>query len=310
MEPSRNLVLVHSREWQDINDFEVIRAYVEDMAADIEVFIVDNDARSSYTRKKAASRPSLIFSPIRLASFTPLRGKIYAGQSMSKLTEMGRLSAAGLPVPAYQVIEPGVDLSPETYGNYVIIKPAFEFASWGQGVELRRRENVRFQSPTDYPTDHPGRRGPMVAQKFIDCGRAMTCRVLTLFGTPIFTYCRESTRDLALDEATEPYQQAQFMPAPPDSVAYVTHDPNILALAAAAYRAMPEIALQACDILRAKTGELYLLEINPGGGTWMFSSRSAPGYKTRLGVDDLTTEFDAFETCARMLIEKTRAEAV
>ena len=57
------------------------------------------------------------------------------------------------------------------------------------------------------------------------------------------------------------------MPAPPDSIAFSTREPDILALAAAAYEAMPEGALQACDILRAKTGELYLLEVNPGGNT-------------------------------------------
>ena len=29
-----------------------------------------------------------------------------------------------------------------------------------------------------------------------------------------------------------------------------------------------------------------------------------------LSVDDLTTEFDALETCARLLVERTRNEAV
>ncbi len=72
---------------------------------------------------------------------------------------------------------------------------------------------------------------------------------------------------------------------------------------------MPHVALQACDILRAKTGELYLLEINPGGGTWMFSSSSAHVYREGLGVADLAVEFDAFRTIAQALVERTRAEA-
>jgi hypothetical protein len=42
----------------------------------------------------------------------------------------------------------------------------------------------------------------------------------------------------------------------------------------------------------------------------MFSSKFASAYKDMLGVDDLTTEFDAFETCARLLVERTRSEAV
>jgi hypothetical protein len=73
---------------------------------------------------------------------------------------------------------------------------------------------------------------------------------------------------------------------------------------------MPEVALQACDIVRETvTGRLYLLEVNPGGGTWMFSSESCANYKQSLGISDLTTEFDAFRTIARVLVERTRAEA-
>ena len=150
----------------------------------------------------------------------------------------------------------------------------------------------------------------MIAQKFIDCGKPMSCRVLTLFGAPLFTFCRQSTKPLALDPTRSVFEQKEYMPSPPDNIRYATHDPDFLALAAAAYRAMPDVALQACDILREKTGDLYLLEINPGGGTWVFSNANAQGFRNSLAVSDLTTEFDAFRTCARVLIERTRAEAV
>ena len=80
--PSRSLVLVHTEGWQDVADFQVINAHVEHMAPDIEVSIASNITRSSYTRKKAASRPSLVFSPARLLNFRPNRGKVYAGQPM------------------------------------------------------------------------------------------------------------------------------------------------------------------------------------------------------------------------------------
>jgi hypothetical protein len=309
-EPSRHLVLVHTAGWQDITHFQAIKTLVEEMAPDIRVFIASNDIPSSYTRKKCAALPSLIFSPLKLWCFQPQRGKIYQGQPMSKLTEMRRLTEAGMPVPEFEEIGPETTLSPEAYGPYVIVKPSFELASWGQGVELRRTGEVRYRPPSDYPSEHPGRHGPMIAQKFIDCGKPMSCRVLTLFGAPLFTYCRESTKPLALDPARAVYEQSDFLPAPPDVVRYSTRDPGFLDLASAAYQAMPDVALQACDIVREKSGKLYLLEINPGGGTWMFSSPNAPSYRANLGVDDLTAEFDAFRTCARVLIERTRADAV
>ena len=53
-----------------------------------------------------------------------------------------------------------------------------------------------------------------------------------------------------------------------------------------------------------------MLEVNPGGGTWMFSSSGAHAYKEVLGIDDLSVEFDAFRVIAQALVERTRAEAV
>ena len=82
-EPSRNLVLVHSAGWQDVADFHAIKLRVEKTAPDIEVFVASNDIRSSLTRKRAAERPTLVFSPIRLLAFRPARGKVYAGRRIS-----------------------------------------------------------------------------------------------------------------------------------------------------------------------------------------------------------------------------------
>jgi hypothetical protein len=274
------------------------------------VFIASNLLRNSYTRKAAARKPTLIFSPTRLLEFQPLRGRLYVGQPRSKLEEMRTLVNGGVRVPRFEELTPDTVPSEEDYGPYVIVKPSHAFASFGVGVELLRTKDVKYRPPSAFPAGHPGRDAPMIVQKFIDCGRAMTCRVLTLFGMPIFTYCRESTRELALDGKEGPFETRDFLPTPPDSIAYVTRDSDVLAFAGSAYRAVPQVALQGCDILRSKDGELYLLETNPGGGTWMFSNINAHGYRQRLGVDDLQDEFDAFRTCARLLVERTRAEAI
>jgi hypothetical protein len=306
----KNLVLVHSNRWQDRADFEIIRNHVESLAPDISVFIASNDIPSSITRKRAASRPTLIFSPIRLLSFKPSRGKLYAGTPMSKIDEMRRLAAAGLPVPAFEVIGPDTRLSASDYGDFVLVKPSYSFASFGQGMELCRTSTLRYRSPAEYPEWHPGRQAPMFAQKFINSGYPMSCRVLTIFGKPIFTYCRQSTKLLNLNPEKDIFEQHEYLPAPPDRTTFITREPDLLKLASDAYHAMPEVALQACDIVRETvTGRLYLLEVNPGGGTWMFSSESCRSYKESLGISDLAAEFDAFRTIARVLVERTRAEA-
>jgi hypothetical protein len=88
-------------------------------------------------------------------------------------------------------------------------------------------------------------------------------------------------------------------------------DADILELARRTYSALPEIPLQGVDIIReAKSGKLYVLEANPGGNTWIFSKGEMTArLKKSLGVECLTDQFDAFRTAAKVLVERTRAEA-
>jgi hypothetical protein len=309
MEKAYNLVLVATTKVFDPDDFVAIGKLVEEMAPDINVFIADSLSRSGVTRKKAARLPTLVFSPMRLMEFRPLRGKVYCGRPMSKLIEMELLSKAGLPVPEYEEMKPDTSLSVDRYGRYVILKPSYEYASFGSGIELFHTTDAAYRAPETFPEDHAGRRAPMIVQRYIDCGAAMSCRVLTVFGVPVFTYCRQSTRPLMLDSKDPPYEQSDYLPAPPHTRVFMEFAPDILELARRAYLAVPDVPLQACDILRDKDGGLHLLEINPGGATWMFSTHNAAGYKKALGIDDLAAPFDAFGNCARLLVERTRAEA-
>jgi hypothetical protein len=91
-------------------------------------------------------------------------------------------------------------------------------------------------------------------------------------------------------------------------------DADVLELARQTHSALPEAPLQGVDIIReAGSGKLFVLEANPGGNTWTFSkgkmrTRQAT-LQTALGVERLTDQFDAFTTAAKVLIERTRAEA-
>jgi 4-hydroxy-3-methylbut-2-enyl diphosphate reductase IspH len=56
----RNLVIVHTQDFQDIADFQEIARTVRELAPDIEVFIASNTIPSSATRRRASRRPSLM----------------------------------------------------------------------------------------------------------------------------------------------------------------------------------------------------------------------------------------------------------
>jgi len=311
----RNLILVHSPGYQDVADFQEIARHVQELAPDVEVFIASNDIPSSATRRRAARRPTLVFSPGNLLEFGPARGKVYAGRAIPKLEQLSRFQAAGLPVPAFSEITRGLDLPAEAFGPLVVVKPGFSVASQGHHMTLVSREAVRFQPREAYPDDHPGRYGPMFAQRFIDTGPFINHhRVLTLFGAPLLAFKTTSqAKRPSLSSSDQVLATVAVKARRRDGPIgrELTWDADILELARRTYAALPEIALQGVDIVREeKSGKLYVLEANPGGNTWIFSKGDMTArLKAALGTERLTDQFDAFKTAAKALIERTRAEA-
>src|SRR5262249_48328034 len=156
----------------------------------VAVFLVRGDQTHSYIRRKAARRPTLVFSPGQLRGFSPLRGRVYQGGPIEKLEQLRRFRAAGVPVPLTATLTPDLKLDPEVWGEFVILKPSdLAPSSYGGGIQLTRASRVRFKDPTEYPPDHPARRGPMLVQQFVYTGeRIAYYRVLTLFGEPLYAY--------------------------------------------------------------------------------------------------------------------------
>ena len=315
MTVERHLVLVHTPGFQDVRDFEEIARKMRELAPDIEVFIAYNEIPSSVTRRRAARLPTLIVSPGTLIDFRPLRGKVYAGTPIPKLEQLARYQAAGLPVPPSAEITPGVKLPEAVFGSHVVVKPGYSTASHGHHMTLMPREAVRFQPRDSFPEDHPGRYGPMFAQRFIDTGEYVNHhRVLTLFGTPLLAFKTSATVARAPLNSSDDVLAALMVKArrrdaPIDRE--LTRDPDILELARRTYSAIPEAPLQGVDIVReASTGRLFVLEANPGGNTWIFSNGDmSDRLKTALKVERLSDPFDAFTTAAKVLVERTRSEA-
>lgn len=316
----RHLILVHTPGDQDVRDFQDIGQRVAELGPEIEVFIATNDLPCSVTRRRASTRPTLVFSPGQLLQFRPARGKVYAGSPIPKLEQVARFKAAGVPTPESVEITPDAVLPEVSFGSHVVIKPDHSLTSSGADMTLMRREAVRFRPRETYPENHPGRYGPMYAQRFIDTGLFINhYRVLTLFGEPLLAF--KTTAQVERPPLDAPDDVLAAFPVKATRRSgrplrrELFQDAEIFAIAKRTYLALPEIPLQAVDIVKAAdTGELFVLEANPGGNTWIFSKRSGSGLSTAtlieaLGVERLTDQFDAFTTVARLLAERTRAEA-
>lgn len=311
-EPRLHLILVHYPDLLDPADFHEIADFVRAKAPDIEPFVIADSMTKidADMEKRAVSKPFLLFSPVSLKRFRPAGGKIYAGHGVPKLEQMERMKRAGLPVPKWQVIGPSTRLSVKDWGPLTVVKPTV--GSLSLGVELQMTEDVGYRLPLSYPQKHPGRDAPMMAQRFIDPGpQAARIRILTLFGEPIYA------EEIKIGEAGE--RPEVINSATVKTIAITTvkaksrirsfvNDPDALDLARRTYRLFPDAALHGCDLIREwGTGKLYILEINPGGNTWHFSSRV--GRRELVEGKKRKEQFNAFERAADLLIERTRNEA-
>jgi hypothetical protein len=311
---TRNLLIVHTPDQQALQDWETVQTLISERAPDIEVRIGENGRPNSVTRRWQTRRPSLVFSLMALESYRPPGGKVYAGlasDQLGKFEEYQRLHAAELPVLETVRLSREPRLTGAQWHPYVVVKP--EWGARGKGIRL-----VRTVDLTDrYNALTRDGRWPMVVQPYVDHvdgeGRPTTYRVLTLFGREL------QAGGMTMSEPRGPLEQ---LAANPNAIIAVNHDSvtrlrklifdeDIIALGCAAHRAFPDVPALGVDIVReAGTGRLIVMETNPKGSVWHFSSRLGGKNLPPESRQRMYAQFNALERTADLLIEKTRAEAI
>jgi hypothetical protein len=309
--PARNLVIVHTLGNEALSDWVTVKEKIEIRAPDIEVRIAENFIPNSVTRRWQIRRPSLVFSVAPLVEYKPWGGTIYCGKEFDKFAQFIRLNAAGLPMPRSVRLTPGLALNPAVWGDYVIVKPSGVESSRGQLVRLIRTETITAL----YDELTQGGQLKMLVQKYIDAtdhaGRIYECRVLTMFGHPI--YLLKGVEVLPRPSLAEVVDQRN------GEIAYnrrglkrelrLVVEEDVLGLARRTAQALPEFACLGIDIARDRsTGQLYVLEVNTRGAIWHISSPVTPRYPAEVR-DNIYRQFSALDTAAGALIERTRGEA-
>jgi len=260
-------------------------------------------------------RPSITFSPAVLRYLKPPRGPVFSGQAIVKSEQMRLMAKAGVRTPKWTFLTPNKIFNEAEWGKAVIVKPnAFGFATVGRGIELMRTSAVRYIPNEAYPVDHPGRKGPMLVQQFIDTGEfSEDYRVVTIFGKPLYALKRRSL--IKMERPTERLSGrtskgvVSYTGNVNERDAHFCYEKDVLDFASRVYLAIPQVPFQAIDIRRdINTGHLYCLEINPGGNTWNFSSKLAQVVPT---IDGIRREdqFGAWEIAARALVSMARSHA-
>ena len=309
-----HLILVHQSGKQAYSDYESIVARISQQASDIQVFIV-NARESNWDRRKlAAGAPTLVVSPMPIKKFLPERGRVLQGFDFPKSEQYERLTANGLPVPDWLLIDPGVSLDPKDWGTYVVIKP--DLSRKGAEVKIKRTGRVHYKPPQEYGGDHPAHHAPLLAQRFIYTGRwPSNYRVVTLFGRALMSWHCEAEHSFRPLESRYAFRGGAdgggitIVSNKMGSRYSLSAERDVITLAERAHAAFAEQPLLGTDIVRdVETGELCVLETNPRGDAWLMSSDTGSSIQTDNQID-FTSQFDALGLAANVLIDKTRALA-
>jgi hypothetical protein len=241
-----------------------------------------------------------------------LRGvRLMHGGVGGKIAQYRQLDAYGLPVPKWTEITPDTLLDPKAWGPYVVVKPSH--GGRGAYVWIHKTGRVRFKPPGDYPDDHPGRSGPMIAQKFVYTGRWPTSyRVLTYFGRALMAIRYDGRDDGAPLETTFGFREnggrSIVAPAKGCRISLID-EPDIVELACRTHAAVPKIPSLGIDIVREhESGRLYLIEINAGGNSWLLTNDAGKEMQAEFGLD-FYAQFNALDVVAERSIEIAREYA-
>jgi hypothetical protein len=323
--PERNLVIIH-RGPEYVQDFREIAEKISAIDPSISVYSIDPRA-SRIMPDEAWNNPTLTVALMPNFGLNIRRGPILMNRQIQKPAQYRAFVQAGLPTPPTLRYSPGMKLDPIIFGELVVIKPTNpDLASYGRGIQLFRRKKLEAMRMMDFPRDHLIRRdwNGFIVQRFIDTGPLLPLfRVTTLFGVPLFCWLEKEKvalpplgqSDAEIESRRIVSNTGNFRERHPHS------EDQILDLSVRVGMAMPDVPLLGMDIIcEEKSGKPYVLECNPGGNTWHFSSKLTAGVRRRmggltlvgekkaemLGRQMLIDQFGAWDRAAEVLVEKTR----
>lgn len=323
--PERNLIIIH-RGPEYMRDFMEIADRISTIEPSISVFCID-PSTTRVMADDAWKRPTLTVALMSRFRAHIRRGPVLANRAIHKTGQHRIFMQAGLPTPPTMRFTPGTKLDPIMFGEYVVIKPTSpDLASFGQGIQLFRRRKLETMTLSDFPRDHLVHqdRNGFIVQRFIDTGSLIPyTRLMVLFGVPLSCWStKERVPRMPLGGTDEEIEKLRITSNTGDLIdRFPSSDLDVLALAPRVGAAFPTIPLLGIDVIREeKTGKLFILEVNPGGNVWHFSSRALAEIRQELGGASIVgakkgellgrqmmiDQFDAFGRAAEVLVHKVR----
>lgn len=295
-----NLIILNDTRVLPDRDFREVARRVRERAPDIHAFVATERQGLRRAQIVQLLRPTLFVEIQPLAKLKRWRGALAGPQARArgKMAAYRVLEKAGLPVPAWREVVPGIRLDPAEWGPWMVVKP--DRGRRGIDVEVVATAEIRYRSPEELPAGHLGREGPMLTQRFVrTADEPAFYRVTTCFGEPLFAI-----------HYFAPPGKGTVGDGPP--VIAVKHfaarliaDADVLELGRQVHGLLPEVPTIGCDVLRDRdTGKLWLAEINQSS-VWALSSPVGIAFQSKRGLD-LYAQFGALDRAAEAMVRATR----
>jgi hypothetical protein len=307
----RNLIIIYrGQRYRD--DFDEISKTVIRFAPEITVYHLPASLRADLP-VSAWQYPTLTVALLGKFNFKPRRGPVLVSEAVGKLMQQRILREHGIPTPPAELFRFGMTIDPIKFGEFVLLKPMDgRFQSRGLGINVFRRARAEQLTPASFPPDHPifrDREG-YILQKFVHTGEnPMTFRVATFLGEVLYSAryrSKTASPDLTSHDAV--IEAGDFTQKHEKTITFEYED-DVLALARKVAVAFYHFPLLGIDFVRdVKSSKLYVLEVNPGGNTWHFSSAMWEDRRRQNPqlVSDMKSQFGAFDRAAEALVKKTR----
>jgi len=228
-------------------------------------------------------------------------GPRFLGSWISKPAQLRRLDAAGVRVPRTAFLSPGLAVTRDRFGAFVLVKTTAPGSSRGRGIELVATD--RFEAERRRLLERHAREialgMPPLVQSYVPTGpRPTHVRVLCMGGRPILMY--RTTAPSPFDAETSGTREpgAVTSNASDRRARRLDHCAETAAFGARAAAVFPQVPVLGVDVLRSSvTGRLYVLETNMGN----IAPLSAPicsGLRCDLGPQRMLDQFGAYDVIA------------
>ena len=243
-----------------------------------------------------------VISMFPLKSFLPEWAEIWQQKNYTKIEEYRALEKAGIPVPKWVPVYRGQNPDLSGFSEYVVVKPALGWR--GAFVRILRRAKVSYRPIATDVMD--GVVSPaLIAQEYIHTGAwPISYRVATVFGEPIFMFrSMANANRLPFIGSTfdADFFTGRSIVATAQGCLRDEEVPeDVIDLARQAHRqAFPDIPLLGFDIVRdCKSNQLFVLEVNAFGRTYLLSEYDSKRHLEEFGFD-LHKQFGGVKAAAR-----------